>query len=332
VRRRQYRGEKRVKGFRARLMVALVAVVASGCAPRATAAPTAMLTVASRTSAPSPTAACTTWEAVRQVDALLAGRTFETHFLTINDVLTLSVWLVDPEIDPSATTATLAANNRKALDKALGVSFEIVEAVPCVRRVFENINPMIVDRRFQSWYYDFIPIRLFAGLKNPSPDELIVATDRTEAAAATRRRLAPEKVDPGVPTWAGNWPEVRVAMGELFDARQNNTAAYLLIVDRPLTPDPRIGNPSTYVLVEAQWDVHEVAETDDAAVLANLTRLAEPLARLMPQIDLFEVFVVDQTGQLVVYATVPGRLIRDRIFPLPQSQVLIHHVRRTVAP
>jgi hypothetical protein len=322
-----------VKGFRARCIVVALAVIASGCAPQSTVPPTAILTAApSPTGAPSPTVACTTWEAVRQVDALLAGRTFETHFLTINDVLTLSVWLVDPEIDPAATTATLAANNRKALDKALGVSFEIVEAVPCVRRVFENINPMIVDSRFQSWYYDFIPIRLIAGLKNPSPDELIVATDRTEAAAATRRRLPPEYVDPGVPALAGNWPEVRVAMGERFDIRQNNTAAYLLIVDRPLTPDPRIGNPSTYVLVEAQWDVRETAETDDTAVLETLTRLAEPLADLRPAIDLFEVFVVDQTGQLVVYATVPGRLIRDRVFPLPQSQVLIHHVRRTVAP
>ena len=91
------------------------------------------------TPAPNPTASpspnCTAALVLEQVDQLLAGQEFEAHYLTIGGKFTLSVWLVDPDIDPATPLSGLAAADRQALERGLSISYQMVDRIPCAQRV-----------------------------------------------------------------------------------------------------------------------------------------------------------------------------------------------------
>jgi hypothetical protein len=298
---------------------ALVFVVA-GCSGPVTSAPTVTPTP---TVAPSPTAACSADEVMRQVDQLLAGQEHESFYLTINEELSLSFYLVDPEIDPTASITGLVDGNREALERGLWASYQMIDRIPCVRGVFQNINPMIVDRRYQTWYVDIIPIRDFVGMDEPTPAELVEAMQRSGARLASGRRYPPRPGDEPAPSGACTWPEARAVIQNLFGAGERNTAAYLLIGNLSAQA-PWDSHTTPNVVVQAQWDIDSLAEATDAAVLRGLQPLAQALACLSPHVDQLEVFVVDQTGWLVVYAVVPGTLIGQGAQLSPDSVFLYH--------
>ena len=60
-------------------------------------------------------------------------------------------------------------------------------------------------------------------------------------------------------------------------------------------------------------------------MLDRLGRLTRALACLAPPADQLEVFVVNETGRLVVYARVPGVLIGPGAEPLPAGRVILQH-------
>lgn len=278
----------------------------------------------------TPTPVCDANTVLRQVDTLLAGQAFEAHYLTINRELTLSIWLVDPDLDPAATESNLAENNRQAFGWGLAVAHQIAYQIPCAQKVFENVNPMIVDRHYQSWYLDIIPFSAFPTIADPTESQLIVAVQRSGPEFASHRRSAPSTTAyPPAPENVCTWPAARTAIQQHFGPGRRNAAAYLLIGDPPAEQGPWNNYATTDVVVQVQWDVRTLAETDDDAVLPNIERLATDLACLSPPVDRLEVFVVDAAGQLVVYGLVPGTLIRERVSPLPEDRVLLHHTSLT---
>jgi hypothetical protein len=267
-----------------------------------------------------------------QVRSLLAGSTFETHYLTVGGQLTLSVWTIDPQLDPSATTSGLAANNQEAFERGLSLSYEIIEQVPCVGRVFMNVNPMIVDSRYQTWYLDILPLRVFDGLDKPTAGQLVKAAELSGASIAFHRRIAPRPEGAPVPSPACDWPTARAAIESQFGAGKRNTAAYLMIGNPPTTQTQWSDYAATNVLVQAQWEIGAAAEADDAAILERLGRMAQAMACLQPPVDLFEVFIVDQSGRLVVFGQVPGALVRGGVLPLPPASVVLRHQEPTTSP
>jgi hypothetical protein len=118
----------------------------------------------------------------------------------------------------------------------------------------------------------------------------------------------------------------------MYFGAEDNTAAYLIIgaglVDQ--------GNPtptaSEDVGVEVQWTVLNTAEAADRLILERLGHVAEALACLWPAIDSLEAFVVDPAGRTLVYAVVPGSIIRARIIPLPPSGVRVYHMAPSAGP
>jgi hypothetical protein len=311
---------------------AVVALLVAGCGtsvasptPRPTPSPTPRPT-------PSPTLVCTADGVQTEVRRLLAGLTFDTHYLTINGQLTLSIWVVDPAIDPAATAGTLAANNHEALGRGLSVAYQVIHEVPCTRRVFENINPMVVDGRYQSWYLDVVPIRAFEDLVNPSPDDLVTALEGGRTLSAIRRRVPPpQKLQTAAPG-ACTWPQARAALATRLDPPAGNTAAYLIIGGSLVPREGRPGITTEDVGVELQWVIHTPADDNDQAIRDRLNRLAQALACLAPPLDSLEAFVVDETGKLVVYATVPGALISAGAFPLPANRVKLYRTFLSPSP
>ncbi len=279
---------------------------------------------------PSPSRDCTAALVLAQVDQLLAGQDFEAHYLTTGDKFTLSVWLVDPEIDPSTPQAGMAAADRHAVERGLSISYQIVDQIPCTRTVFDQVNPMIVDGRFQHWYKDFLPVGAFLGLHHPTTDDLIAAVEATGTALQESRATVPQTAQtPAVNSCA--WSDARAAMHAYFGA-EDNTAAYLIIGARLVDQGTPTPNAPDDVGVEVQWPVRDAAEAADPLVRERLGHVAEALACLWPAIDSLEAFVVDPAGRTVVYAVVPGSIIRARTIPLPPGGVRIYRMPSSAQP
>ena len=76
---------------------------------------------------------------------MLVGSVFEAHYLTINGQLMLSLWLVDPELDPATSGDAIAKNARRAFLVGASMAHRVASHIPCVREVFEGINPLVTS-------------------------------------------------------------------------------------------------------------------------------------------------------------------------------------------
>jgi hypothetical protein len=314
-------------------LISIAAAAALCMTPVGCSGQTASLS-ATPTPAPAPTALpalnCTAALVLAQVDQLLAGQDFEAHYLTIGGKFTLSVWLVDPEIDPATPPSGMAAADRQALERGMSISYQMVDQIPCARRVFDQVNPMIVDSRFQHWYRDFLPVSAFVGLHNHTTEDLIAAVEATGTALEEPRATAPTAGQTAAASSCG-WSEARAAIHVYFGA-EDNTAAYLIIGARLVEQGNPTPNAADDVGVEVQWPVRDTAEAADPLVRERLGHLAEALACLWPAIDSLEAFVVDPAGRTMVYAVVPGSIIRARTIPLPPGVVRLYHMAPSAQP
>jgi hypothetical protein len=292
--------------------------------------PTPAATPAHTPSPPPSSLGCTARLVLAQVDQLLAGQDFEAHYLTIGDKFTLSVWLVDPDIDPATPQSGMATADRQAIDRGLSIAYQLVDQIPCTQRVFDQVNPMIVDGRFQHWYKDFLPVSAFVGLHNPTTDDLTAAVEATGTALAEPRKTAPQAAQTPVAGSCG-WPEARAAIHTYFGAA-DNTAAYLIIGARLVDQANATPSSSDDVGVEVQLPARDTAEAADPLVRERLGHVAEALVCLWPAIDSLEAFVVDPAGRTLVYAIVPGSIIRARLIPLPPSRVRFYHMPLSEKP
>jgi len=78
--------------------------------------------------------------------------------------------------------------------------------------------------------------------------------------------------------------------------------------------------------------VRDTAEAADPVVRERLGHVAEALACLWPAIDSLEAFVVNPAGRTVVYAVVPGSIIRARTVPLPPGGVRLYRMTYPAQP
>ena len=315
-------------------VAAALCVTLAGCSGQAaspSSAPTPVPTpTPSPTSAPSSPINCSAALVLAQVDQLFAGQDFEAHYLTTGDKFTLSVWLVDPEIDPATPQSGMAAAGHQALERGLSISYQMVDRIPCVQRVFDQINPMIVDGRFQHWYRDFLPVYAFVGLHNPGTDDLIAAIEATGTALEEPRTTVPQAAQTPSTSSCG-WSEARAAIHDYLGP-SDNQAAYLIIGSRLVDQGNAPPNAADDVGVEVQWPVRDSAEAADPLVRERLGHVAEALACLWPAVDSLEAFVVDPAGRTITYAIVPGSIIRARTIPLPPGGVRLYHMTPWTQP
>jgi hypothetical protein len=279
---------------------------------------------------PSPSVDCTAALVLSQVHQLLVGQDFEAHYLTTGDKFTLSIWLVDPEIDPATPLSGMAAADHQALERGLSISYQVVNQIPCTQRVFDQVNPMIVDGRFQHWYKDFLPVGAFVGLRDPTTDDIIAAVEASGTALEEPRATVPPAAQTPAASSCG-WSEARAAIQAYFGAA-DNTAEYLIIGAGLVKQGNATPNAPDDVGVEVQWPVRDAAEAADPLVLDRLGRVAEALACLWPAADTLEAFVVDPAGRTLVYAVVPGSVIRAQKIPLPPGGVRIYHMAFQAQP
>lgn len=281
------------------------------------------------TADPRPSAGCSPALVLDQVDDMLAGGDFEAHYLTIADKFTLSIWFVDPELDPDTPALEMASASRRALARGLSLSYRVIDVVPCAGRVFDQINPMIVDSLHRHWYKDFLPVSAFAGLHDPSTADLIAAVEATGTALEKPRGRVPPAVPSRSPGSCG-WSDARAAIHRYL-GDTDNTAAYL-IIGAGLVPAADGSTPTEDVGVEVQWPVAARSETTDPIVRERLGHVATALACLEPPIDSLEAFLVDRAGHTAAYVVVTGVALRTPTIPLPAGSVRIFPVGTATLP
>src|ERR1035437_6344508 len=224
----------------------------------------------------------------------------------------------------------LAAADRRAVERGLSISYQIVDRIPCTQLVFDQVNPMIVDDRFQHWYKDFLPVGAFVGLHDPTTDDLITAIEATGTALEGSRTRAPQAAEAPAASSCG-WSGGRAAIHAYFGA-EDNAAAYLIIGAGLVDQGNPTANSPDDVGVEVQWPVRDTAAAADPLIRERLGHVAEALACLWPAIDSLEAFVVDPAGRTIVYTVVPGSIIRARLIPLPPGDVRVYHMTPSAQP
>lgn len=284
----------------------LCALLLAGCAaPTPSPAPATQTAISASTASPTSASACRLEDVLTGVDTVLAGFEFEAHILTINRRLTLSIWMVDAQLDLAAEGTMVDSQARRAFLTGARMSQGVAEQVPCVRRLLEAINPMIVDRAYNNWYIDIIPMRALPQ-GHPADDDLLAAIEQSGMDIAFLRRMPPQPH----PTPAGQscaWPQVKDQIHGLFGSARRNVATYPIIGYQPASRGP--GDESG-MYVAVQWDVASPAEADQQSVLAVLGQIKPIVSCLTPPLDRLEIYVVDPDGKLLVYALVPGDIVR----------------------
>lgn len=270
------------------------------------------------------TAPCALSEALPQIDAMLASTEFEADYLTINHQLALSIWLVDEDIDPAATTPTISANARRALLTGIKLAHRMATDVPCARSLFDAVNPMIVDRNYNSWYIDVIPMIAIPAASSVTDDILIASIEQNGSQIAYLRRSPPRPPVIADTGQSCTWAEAHRQIMAVFGTARRNVSAYL-IVGYEAVPDSTGREP---VYAQVQWDGATPADWEQPVVLAVLEQLVTSVACLNPPVDRLETFVVDANGRVMVYALVPGALIHANPVSLNPSQFTLVYTQK----
>ena len=261
-------------------------------------------------------ARCALDRILSQVDALMSGSDYEADYLTINHQLALSIWLVDPEIDLATTSQTVPANAHHAFVTGARLAYRMVSQVPCVRKLFEVFNPMIVDRDYNGWYIDIIPMRAIPNSSNPTDDELISGIEQSGMQIGYLRRTPPHPQETVVTGETCTWAQAHAEIQNVFGSKRRNVSAYLIGGYQAIRGDAD-GEP---LYAQVQWDVSGPEEAQQESVLATLEQLTSSLTCLTPPVDRLETYIVDGQGRLMAYALIPGSVIRAGRYPLDPNQ------------
>ncbi len=299
----------------------LSALLLTACGSDSTFHLTSTPTATVSTSTPD---ACSRDQVLAEVDTLLTGADYEAHYLTINGQMTLSIWFVEPEIDPEVVVAQLSDHAHIAFLRGATMAYQIVEEIPCTRQVFKNINPMIVDRDYNSWYVDIIPIWALPQDVNPTEEELLSAIERSGMEIAYLRHHLPEPPPPSQLDKICSWPEARAGMQNLFGDTRRNAAAYVI---SGYQAGPNSYGYRPQVFAQVQWDVSSIEDVPRDVVMEDIAYLSQAAACLSPPLDRMEIYIVDPDGQLLVFGMVPGPVIRENPDSLSAEQIVLRYLQ-----
>jgi hypothetical protein len=255
---------------------------------------------------------CQAAKILPQVESLLDGFTMESHYLIIRNQLVLSIWLVMPELNAYASKEEVDANSRLAFVRGVRICHNIASQIPCVQYVFDAINPMIVDEKYNCWYRDIIPMQNLLTGQNSSDNELIQAVTRRDMKYSYRRTVPPRTEDYADIISIPAWKEFRTSIQQILcDAGGRcNVAAYPMFL-------------SDYCIVQVYWEALSDRDLEDAYVLERMSQIAQAFSKISLPIARLDMSVVKNDGKLSVYGKVDGHAFRS----LADSLMLKNEIR-----
>jgi hypothetical protein len=259
---------------------------------------------------------CKAADILPQVDALLTGFTSESHYLIIRHQFVLSIWLVIPELNPYAPKDEIETNSRLAFVKGIRICHTVASSIPCVRKVFNAINPMIVDDKFNCWYRDIIPLQNLPSEENPSDEELIQSAIRRNMKYSYSRTVPPQTKAYTDILSIPAWQEFRTSIQQILCKKRTrcNCAAYPMFL-------------KDYCIVQVYWEALSEWDFSDMKTLERMAQIAQSFAGIELPIARLDMSVVNREGKLTVYGKADGHALHAGadIFSL-KDEIRLYHM------
>lgn len=247
-----------------------------------------------------------------ELDTLLAVRKylseeyeFEAEQQLADGVTTLFVWIVEPDIDPAATTEDGILDGQTAAMLTAGrVANDLANEISCVGQVYDRISPMIVDKAYNAWFAIGIDTELLP--VDASSDEMALLDMLFEAGDENVPYVnytAPSTYDFGPkPDDACTWAELRKSIewhfGDAPDTENMGFTFYNL--------DGEIS------LVGQILRLYEDEHLFQSSFSADTWNIMSEVGCAYPPIDTVMLFVVDRESAKLLYrGFLPGDIEVD---------------------
>lgn len=198
----------------------------------------------------------------------------------------LVIWFVDSEINPKAQGLEIELNGEIAMQHAAMISTQLNNSNKCVASLFDVINPIVVDSKYNGWFSGEIMPNRLPNTNQVSNEQLATIID---AYKIVFLRDKPTTVFTSEKTGTCSWPEVHNKLHLHFSSTRENVGFYFVLDD--------VGTN-----VWAQWD----GSTDPLQLTVNLQNIVMELECLYPPPDRVIIIVVNEDGIVELLGIVPG--------------------------
>jgi len=251
--------------------------------PTISPAPSTLRPTPSATPKPSPTPACDLTTTLRAVKASIPYDEYAVHFMDLQGIASLGVWYVDPELEPRPSATQLQQQLQGARLRAAELAATVNSSSACSSRLFDVINPIVVDTRYQGWFSAQIRPADLPASPYFTEEDIARASDRFQPGYL--RTALSHPYQPGT----CEWPEALERLYSHFAADRELVAFYFVIDDS--------GSH-----VWAQWD----GEADPIMGAVNIANISLALECFSPAAELIYL-IVNPEGSVLDLGRLPPR-------------------------
>jgi hypothetical protein len=158
------------------------------------------------------------------------------------------------------------------------------------------INPMIVDKNYNIWYRDFIPLAVFDQNSRIERKDI----PGIQAGEFTYRRTLPVLESEYAKTNLGKWAEVKKKADAIINPYRQikNSAAYPIVFD-------------DYSTIQIYITAVDESEMDESVLREKTGSLLKILASTSIVVDLVQVGVLDLKGRLVCFCLIKRSMLEN---------------------
>jgi hypothetical protein len=226
---------------------------------------------------------CNADQTLKNLKQTVTYEEFVVLYQKLQDTSFLVIWFIDPEINPSAKENEISENAQLAIRHAFILSQQLKGSDDCVNRLFNFINPVVVDKNYNGW---------FSGQVSPSDLPATLPTDDQQLAEYSKlfqtgylRSKTTAKIS-SAPAGSCAWQEAKKNIQNHFSPDRENVAFYFVLDDEGVN-------------VWAQWDSEP--EFLQLNLPASILNIAMEIDCLFPKPDRIIFDAVDQEGEIHVY-------------------------------
>jgi hypothetical protein len=254
-------------------------------------------------SQPSSEATITMCNPTQFIDVLREAMPYDESSVSFNHYsgsADLTVWFVDPELDPLASDSEIQGLSEMALRHVAEVAHLMAVTESCITALYNSVTVIAVDRLYYAWYVGAVPASEIPIDEISNEDDWLALEGKFDAGYRQTERVLDEE-PPKPPEGTCTWPEARQKLEQAFTSAQKNVALYYYI--EPM-------DASVYV----QWDIPSVAQ--DAQQITSyfflpLPYIDDAVSCLYPEFDTLWLFYVHQDGEAQWAFAVDGDAVRD---------------------
>ncbi|MEN6435937.1 MAG: hypothetical protein ABFD58_08980 [Anaerolineaceae bacterium] len=236
------------------------------------------------TNTPSPTITltqtatqdCSVGNTIENLRRIIPYETYYLSYYSFMGVRFLLYWMVDPAIDPMASTVELKNNFNLGVKHSMELAQKMIREDACIPYLFDVVNPVVVDKYYNGWFSGVFNIKDIPLSELTESDitklmEFAIDKGMWQRTAITKVRE--------IPSDSCTWNEVLGNVSRHF-YNENNLTFYSLVAD----------NLGVTFTVQTQ-------ARDDVDSIVAYMNVAREVTCLKPAVEVIIIVLVDETGE-----------------------------------